>query len=404
MVRTAATTDASDLEPGTERAQCAAVDPRPSSSESAARGERILHVTEALAAGVGLSVARLATLQAAAGIRPTVVGLRRYDTPDVDELRRWFGADVELIVYPRSNASRLVQLAWLSSRLVQLLASRRYEVLHLHSSFAGAVGRLIAAPFSSRVRTFYSPHGFAFLRSDLGSTQRRLILVAERLLALLPSRLVLVSTSELDVARRHVSRRAEVLENGIDLADFAEPQVHAERARPLVVMVGRITEQKAPWRFAMAAASLGDRADFRWLGYGPAMDIERWFGGTAVEVSGRLNHAELLLALQQADLVYFPTLWEGMPLSLIEAQASGLPVVASDIEGNRDVVIDGVTGYLRVDDDELIRAVATLIDSNAERKRMAAAAAAHAGRFSDALRGRRSFALYGIEPARQGLQ
>ena len=362
-----------------------------------AYGSQILHVTEALAAGVGLSLARLAALQAAAGVRPTVVGLRRYDTPDEAELRRWFGPDVELIVYPDVNAGRAVQLAWLSGRLVRLLASRRFDVLHLHSSFAGAVGRVLAAPFAGRVRTFYSPHGFAFLRSDLRSMQRVCILLAERALAALPSRLVLVSTSELEVARR-VSRRASLLENGVDLSRFEPRRDQLDGSRVRVVMIGRVTEQKAPWRFAAAAERFADRAEFVWLGYGPREDVERWLGGAPVDVSGRLDHADLLAELRDADVVYFPTLWEGMPLSLIEAQASGLPVVASDIEGNRDVVIDGVTGYLRGDDEGLLQALADLIDRPVERGRMAAAASAHSVRFSDARRGDESLRVYGIAP------
>lgn len=360
-------------------------------------GGTVLHVTEALAAGVGLSVARLAALQGAAGICPTVVGLRRYDTPDDAELRQWFGPDVELIVYPNADASRGLQLLWLAVRLIRLLASGRFEALHLHSSFAGAIGRVVAAPFATRVRTFYSPHGFAFLRSDLSFLSRRVILQAERLLALLPSRLVLVSSSEMEVGRQ-VSRKIDLLENGVDLDQFGAPSARS-RDRPVVAMIGRVTEQKAPWRFAAAARRLSGRADFRWLGYGPEGDVERWLGDAPVRVSGRLNHADLLLALQDVDIVFFPTLWEGMPLSLIEAQASGLPVVASDIQGNRDVVVDGVTGYLRADDDALLFALERLIDRPGDRSRMASAAAAHSSRFSDARRGERSLEVYGLTRA-----
>ena len=253
----------------------------------------------------------------------------------------------------------------------------------------------MALPFAGQVRTFYSPHGSAFLRSDLRPAQRRMILLAEQILALLPSRLVLVSNSEFDVARR-VSRHLALLENGVDTGLLEPRAPRAASSRPRVVMVGRVTEQKAPWRFAAAASQLADRADFRWLGYGPPGDVRRWLGAAPVEVSGRLDHAALLDELRQADIVYFPTLWEGMPLSLIEAQASGLPVVASDIEGNRNVVIDGVTGYLRVKDEDLLLALELLVDQPEQRQRMGAAAAVRADRFSDAGRGLRSFEVYGL--------
>lgn len=362
--------------------------------QPAVRGERVLHVTEALAAGVGLSLARLAALQAESGITPTVIGLRRYDTPDHAELRRWFGPDVELIVYPRAEAGRAVQIVWLSRVLLRMLRSGRFEVLHLHSSFAGAVGRVIAAPFHARVRTFYSPHGFAFLRQDVSAARRACILLAERILARLPAKLVLVSGSEFGVARR-VSSKLELLENGVDLGRIGVPGPRSSR-RPVVIMIGRITEQKAPWRFAAAATRFAELADFRWLGYGPSEDVERWLGAAPVQVSGRLDHADLIAALRDADIVFFPTLWEGMPLSLIEAQASGLPVVASDIEGNCDVVVDGVTGRLCASDEALQDALRRLIEEPSERSRMSASAIEHAKRFSDAQRGSRSLAMYGI--------
>ncbi len=330
-------------------------------------------------------------------MRPTVVGLRRYDTPSTDELRRWFGPDVELIVFPREGAGRLVQIGWMAVQVARRIASGEFEVLHLHSSFAGAVGRLLVLPFSRRIRTFYSPHGFAFLRTDLRTGQRRLILLAEQVLARVPSTLVLVSASELEVAHR-VSRRAALLENGVDLQKLRTGVPRRRRVRPVVAMVGRITEQKAPWRFALAASRFADRADFRWLGYGPPEDVQRWLGDAPVSISGRLDHAALLAALQEADIVYFPTLWEGMPLSLIEAQGSGLPVVASDIEGNRDIVIDGVTGFLRTDEEDLLQALGLLIDSVEERERMGSAASEQAQRFSDDKRGARSIEIYLAAP------
>ena len=90
-----------------------------------------------------------------------------------------------------------------------------------------------------------------------------------------------------------------------------------------------------------------------------------------------------------------------MPLSLIEAQAAGLPVVASAIEGNSDVVLDGETGYLREEEGEMLRMLASLIDDRETRTAMGERARAASVRFSDAQRARKSFDVYGI-PAPSG--
>ncbi len=91
----------------------------------------------------------------------------------------------------------------------------------------------------------------------------------------------------------------------------------------------------------------------------------------------------------------FPTRWEGMPIALMEAQAIGLPSVATDIVGNRDVIVDGQTGTLCADTDELVAAVTNLVDDVDARGRMRGAALRlQRERLSDASLGQRSLAIY----------
>jgi glycosyltransferase involved in cell wall biosynthesis len=66
--------------------------------------------------------------------------------------------------------------------------------------------------------------------------------------------------------------------------------------------------------------------------------------------------------MAKIDILLFPTLWEGFALSLAQAQASGIPAVVSDVVGNRDAVIDGVTGYVCATDDELIEDLGRLLE------------------------------------------
>ena len=78
--------------------------------------------------------------------------------------------------------------------------------------------------------------------------------------------------------------------------------------------------------------------------------------------------------LAQADIFVLPSLWEGMPLALIEAQAAGLPAVVSDVVGNRDVVIHGETGFVCKTDAELLQKTRLLIEDADLRRRMGQAA------------------------------
>ena len=90
-----------------------------------------------------------------------------------------------------------------------------------------------------------------------------------------------------------------------------------------------------------------------------------------------------------------PSLWEGMPLALIEAQASGLPAVVSDVVGNRDVVINGETGFVCKSDEELLQKTRLLIEDADLRRHMGRAARAMASvRFSVDRMHREMMAVY----------
>jgi glycosyltransferase involved in cell wall biosynthesis len=109
--------------------------------------------------------------------------------------------------------------------------------------------------------------------------------------------------------------------------------------------------------------------------------------------------------LAKVDIVVFPTLWEGMPLSLMEVQAMGIPAVASAVGGNVDVVVDGHTGFLVSTDEQLISRTAALLDDHMERRRMSTNARNHAkANLSDAHLGTESLAIYASGHSRSKLQ
>jgi glycosyltransferase involved in cell wall biosynthesis len=97
------------------------------------------------------------------------------------------------------------------------------------------------------------------------------------------------------------------------------------------------------------AESLGIAPRVRWLGFEP--DVRRW--------------------LQAADGFVLSSLWEGLPVSLLEASACGLPSVATAVAGSQEVVVDGATGYLAPprDVDSLRRAMARLMQMRPESRR-----------------------------------
>lgn len=145
--------------------------------------------------------------------------------------------------------------------------------------------------------------------------------------------------------------RIAIVYNAIDLTRF-RPRPPAAAAAPRIVMVGRLVAQKNPLLFVRAAAALRRRlpaAQFQLIGDGPlrgaVADAARAAGleGCLTLAGERRDVPELLRA---ADLFWLTSDWEGLPNAVIEAMASGLPVVATDVGGTGELIDAGVEGWV----------------------------------------------------------
>ncbi len=166
-------------------------------------------------------------------------------------------------------------------------------------------------------------------------------------------------------ARGDRARRLRVVPNGVAIPAAPDPAaVAAIRARfgcrdgeILVLAAGRHSEQKNFQALIAAAAVLRGRgAAFRMViaGEGERRDAHQ-AQVASLRLADRVllpgNVSDLTQVMQAADAFALPSLWEGLPLVLLEALAAGAPVVGSDIDGVREVIADGETGLLCAADD-----------------------------------------------------
>ena len=337
---------------------------------------RILHITEALGGGVAHSLSQLAKAQAADGHQVVVVHSVRPDTP-LDLLADLYPAPIDRRVLPMVTSINLVADMKALIKIYALLKEENPDVIHLHSSKAGVLGRLAALLQGKRSRVFYSPRGFAFLREDVPHGKQKLFLNLERFASKLGGTVIGCSGTEADLARLDVGHaRTYLVENSVDLSAVPVAGGSTDGA-VRIVTAGRICYQKAPWRFRDIALGCVDLSvEFVWLGDGDLRACVMVDGTlpTHLKVAGWLPRAGVYAELANADIFVLPSLWEGMPLALIEAQAAGLPAVVSDVVGNRDVVIEGKTGFVCKTDAELLRKTRLLINDSALRQRMGQAA------------------------------
>jgi glycosyltransferase involved in cell wall biosynthesis len=333
-------------------------------------------VVESLAAyrrGLGLPVQVLTALDGV--IR--VAGPDEADPDEADYVRRlrsW-------------NLAHTAVIPGLLPRLVRL---PRKTVIHLHISQAFLPEAVLAAHLLRGL-----PY-LAHLHLDFGASGRGgFLLRAYKPLLLGPvlraAASVVVFTAEQRAAvmarYRLNPARVAVLPNGVHQRFFCTAQ-RLLHEKPRLLFVGRLSVQKNIPLLLHALDGVSERFETTLVGDG---DQGRMLRETAdrlrlqnVRFHGRADNAELRGLYQDADVLVLPSEREGMPLVLLEALAVGLPIVATDIPGNRDVVLPGRTGLLVPPSDpaQLRRALLEVTGDAQRYQRMSEAARARAARYS----------------------
>ena len=243
--------------------------------------------------------------------------------------------------------------------MVALLRREKPDLVHAHMPISGFIARL-AARIAGVPRVAYTCHGFLF--NQPGPWWRRgLGLAMEWLGGRLTDVTLTVSTEEARDARRlWIARGAVAVGNGRDPARFQPDPAARARIRTelgveadavVVVIVSRLVRHKGYPELLAAMASVpgaelwvvGER-----LASDHGADMETVFAmaGLGVRVRRLGYRRDVAAILAAADIFTLPSHFEGLPMSVIEAMLTGLPVVATDIRGPREQVIDGVTGSL----------------------------------------------------------
>ena len=229
------------------------------------------------------------------------------------------------------------------------------DIIHLHSSKAGFLGRIAASHCKSKV--FYSPHGFSFLRTDVSALTRRMFLMLEKIINLYrKSTIITVSSTEAEHARR-------ITQDNVLISNFIKTELilTSEESNDIFVATcGRISPQKNPTAFNAIAQKL-PQVRFVWIGDG---EDKYELTSENINITGYLPRKEVFKILPKAAVYIQPSLWEGMPVAVLEAMAAAKPVVASNIIGNKDLIEDGKTGMLfnPEDIDGFVQTITTLLD------------------------------------------
>lgn len=227
------------------------------------------------------------------------------------------------------------------------------DIIHLHSSKAGALGRFA---FNGRkIPLFYTPHGYSFLMKNHSALKRLIYRTVETVCGKRNCTTISCSEGEHQETLK-LTKNATYVSNGININDLQKmmDSVGAVKEHPFTVFtLGRICYQKNPALFNQVAEAMpGVR--FLWIGDG---ELREELKAPNIEITGWVERKEALRRSLCGDVFLLTSLWEGLPISLLEAMYMKKLCVVSDVIGNRDVIHNGKNGFVCHETNEFVHAI-----------------------------------------------
>ena len=256
------------------------------------------------------------------------------------------------------------------------------DIVHTHTFKAGLLGRSLPGGQYKRIHTF---HGHLFADQSFSTLAKEFITISEKLLA---NRCALLITVGAKVGEELREQEIGLDQDWISIPPGVNALPHHEKSAArtelllphdavLVGWMARMTSVKNPALLLEVAARLPE-VNFVMAGGGDLLESIKASAPANVKVIGWSDAQYFWSAV---DIAISTSDNEGMPIALIEAQLAGLPVIATDVGSNAEVVEDGQTGIVTSRSmDELVAAVAQLVADKALRSAMGAAGAERAQR------------------------
>ena len=304
----------------------------------------------------------------------------RDDGPLVDELHK-DGIEHFSVPFSKKIDRKIVK------KIAEFLKSKRFDIIHTHGGVSGFYGRWAARRCRIPV-IIHTLHGIHYLHYR-NALLKYLFVLLERYFSRFTDALIFVSNADKQKGEKYKlapGKKMHMIENGIDFSALTSRKIRTKEgnnlgaisAQPIVGTVARLHRQKGLTYFVKAAKELSKTY--------PNVKVMIVGGGPQRHKLERLNKSLGLLdtlqfmgerkdavrLLSTFDVFVLPSLWEGLPYALIEAGALGLAVVASDIDGNREIIRDGETGVLvpPKDSDALAASIIKLLSNEDTRNRI----------------------------------
>ena len=281
---------------------------------------------------------------------------------------------------------------------IKIIKKEKPDLVHCHSAKGGVIGRFAA--FFTGTKVVYTAHAFSFLSAE-SAKKKQVFLLLEKI-AKLNSYLLACSGSERELGIKVVGfneKKAFAWNNAVPDADKGLTRIsqisrissQKDEASDLpvpkvgeryITSIGRPSYQKNPLFMVEVAHGIHLKhpdIKFYLLGvgfYSPMLEemkklIHQYDMDDTFYLLPWLSHEETLKYVKGSMLYFMTSLYEGLPISVIEAMSLGKTIVASDVLGNKDCVKDGYNGYLLpLKEEVFVEKMNDLIENDEKRKEM----------------------------------
>lgn len=228
-------------------------------------------------------------------------------------------------------------------KLRQLFKKIKPDVIHLHSSKAGVLGKIASKKIGARVLLYYTAHGYSFLRKDISKFQKFIFYAIEKLMASYNEcTTIACGDTEMFYAQK-LHRNVKLIRNGVKYEEIVKNKKRKIKKTLTIGILGRISYARNPKFFNDIAIKLPE-IQFKWIGDG---NLREHINSKNIDITGWfMKRKDGLDNLNAIDIYLQTSLWEGLPIAVLEAMALEKPVIATNVIGNKDIVVDGKTGFL----------------------------------------------------------
>ena len=315
--------------------------------------KKVMHVVESFASGVFSFLVDLVNGTCQEYDIVIVYGKRK---ETVQGFEKYFNGNVKFIELQEFKRNINVTNDFRALiKLKKIIKDEKPDIIHLHSSKAGFIGRF--ANTDRNVKLLYNPHGFSFLMQNTSKVKRLMYWLLEKIASYRKCTIVGCSNGEYQEALK-LSKNSICINNAINLKEIDDIKSRLQvmdvaNEKIKFCTIGRIGYQKNPQLFNDIAEKFIED-EFIWIGDGELRDCLK---SKNIKVTGWQKREETLKILNNQNVFLLTSLWEGCPISLLEAMAFNKVCVVTNVVGNRDVIKNGFNGFVANNIDDFVKII-----------------------------------------------